>query len=232
MPVREIPVPTLIAAVGVLGRTRAALPAAEAVLLGLAALAAVTIQELWLLTRHVNTIAHEGAHAIAGVMAGRKVRSMEIKRNADGATNVTSGQAAGTVLIAVAGYLGPSGFGLAAAKLISLGQSVTVLWLGLVLLFCVLFVLRKVFSFVPVVLTGLLLFIMARYAATGTQTVFAYGSTWFLLLAGVRQVLDHGVRASDALALSKITHIGRGFWFWLWLAGTGYALAIGGSLLV
>jgi hypothetical protein len=225
-------VPSLDTAANVIGKSHALLPAAEAVLLGLAALVAVAVQEVWLLVRHVNTIAHEGAHAVTGLLVGRRVQRMELKRNADGATTLTSGQAAGTALIAVVGYLGPSLFGLAAAKLISMGQSATVLWLGLLLLLCVLFVLRKVFSFVPVVVTGLLIFMIARYATAGTQTVFAYGSTWFLLLAGVRQVLDHGVRADDAAVLAKITHIRRGFWFWLWLAGTVYALAVGGSMLV
>jgi hypothetical protein len=215
-----------------IGGSRARLPAGEVVLLGLAALAVVAVQEIWMLTRHVNAIAHEGAHAAVGLLAGRKVQSVELKPNGEGLTKLTSGQAAGTVLISVVGYLGPSLFGLGAAKMISLGLSVTVLWLGLVLLVGVLFLLRKVFSYVPVVITGLLLFMIARYAALGTQTVFAYGSTWFLLLAGVRQVLDHGVKAGDAATLAKITHIRGGFWFWLWLAGSVLALVVGGALLV
>jgi len=53
--------------------TRHTLPAAEVVLLGLAALVAVTVQEIWELTRHANTITHEAAHAAFGSLVGRKV---------------------------------------------------------------------------------------------------------------------------------------------------------------
>jgi len=55
---------------------------------------------------------------------------------------------------------------------------------------------------------------------------------WFLLLSGVRVVLDHGVGAADAGNLAKLTHTRPGCWVWLWLIGSVLALAVGGSLLV
>jgi hypothetical protein len=223
--------PSLDVVSAVLG-TKHTLPAAEVVLVGLAALVAVTIQEIWELTRHANTITHEAAHAAFGSLIGRKIQGIVLKRNGDGETAVTTGGAAGTVLVGFIGYLGPSLFGLGAAKLISVGQAVAVLWLGLLLLVCVLFVLRNAFGFASVLINGLLLFVIARYGSASTQTAAAYGTTWFLLLAGVRQVIDHGVKAFDADLLAKITHIGKGFWVWLWLAGTIYALAVGGGLTV
>jgi len=55
---------------------------------------------------------------------------------------------------------------------------------------------------------------------------------WFLLLSGVRVVLDHNLGAGDAGNLARATHIARGFWVLLWLAGSVAAVAVGGSWLV
>ena len=228
----ETPVPSLETAANMTGATHALLPPAEVVLLGLGALVAVTVQEIWELVRHANTITHEAAHAAFASLIGREIKRILLQRNGDGGTEVTTGGAAGTVLIGFVGYLGPSLFGLGGAKLISMGQPVAVLWLGVLLLICIIFVVRNAFGFVSVLINGLFLFVIARYGSAGTQTATAYGTTWFLLLAGVRQVIDHGAKAFDAALLAKITHIGKGFWVWLWLAGTLYALAVGGSMLV
>jgi hypothetical protein len=210
-----------------IGETQAPLPAAAAFLVGLFALAAVVVQEFWLLARHINTIAHEGAHAIAGSAVGRQVRGVTLRPNANGATAVSNGPAAGNVTVGVVGYLGPSAFGLGAAKMVEAGRSVAVLWLALVLLVVLLAVLRQVFSFVPVLIIGGLIYIVARYASVGADTVTAYGVAWFLLLSGVRVVLDHGVGAADAGSLAAITHTRPGCWVWLWMVGSLLALAFG-----
>jgi hypothetical protein len=210
-----------------IGETQAPLPAAAAVMVGLLALAAVVVQEFWLLARHVNTIAHEGAHAIAGSAVGQRVRGVVLRPNANGATAMSGGTTAGHVTVGAVGYLGPSAFGLAAAKVIETRHSVAVLWLTLVLLIVLLAVLRRVFSFVPVLITGGLIFVVARYAPVGAETATAYGVAWFLLLSGVRVVFDHGVGAADAGNLAKITHIRPGCWVWFWMVGSLFALAFG-----
>jgi Peptidase M50B-like len=215
-----------------IGETQAPLPAAAAVLVGLAALAVVSVQEIWVLARHVNVIAHEGAHAVIGSAVGRRVHGVTLQPNADGRTRIDSGTVPGTVTIGIVGYLGPSAFGLGAAKLIEVGHSVSVLWLALLLLAILLVLLRNFFGFFVVILTGLLLFMIARYAPVGVETVVAYGVTWFLLLSGVRMVLDDGIRAEDAGRLAGITHTRPALWVWLWLAGTVAALLVGGGLLV
>jgi hypothetical protein len=226
------PGPTIGAVLSRIGQTQAPLPASAAVLIGLAALAAVGVQEIWLLARHVNTIAHEGAHAIAGSAVGQRVRGVKLQPNATGATATSGGAPAGIVTVFFVGYLGPSAFGLGAAKLIELGHSAAVLWLTLLLLIFLLVVLRSVFSFVPVLIVGGLLYIIARYGSAGAGSVTAYAVTWFLLLSGVRVVFDHGVNAADAGDLAKLTHTRPGCWVWLWLIGSVLALAVGGSLLV
>ena len=226
------PAPTMGTVLSRIGQTQAPLPASAVVLIGLVALAAVGVQEIWLLARHVNTIAHEGAHAIAGSAVGRRIRGVKLQPNADGVTAMSGGRAAGNVTTGFVGYLGPSAFGLGAAKLIELGHSAAVLWLTLLLLILLLVVLRGVFSFVPVLIVGGLLYIIARYGSVGADSVTAYAVAWFLLLSGVRVVVDHGVNASDAGNLAKLTHTRPGCWVWLWLIGSVLALAAGGSLLV
>jgi Peptidase M50B-like len=224
--------PTLHTMINRIGEVQLPLPAAASVLIGIGALAAVGVQEIWLLARHVNTIAHEGAHAIAGSAVGRRIVGVKLQRNATGATAVSGGKVPGSVTTSVAGYLGPSAFGLGAAKLIEVRHSVAVLWLTLLLLLCLLVVLRSVFSFVPVLITGALLYLVARYASEGVDTVTAYGVAWFLLLSGVRVVIEHGASAADARSLARLTHIRPAFWVWVWLLGTIAALALGGSLLL
>ena len=215
-----------------IGQTQAPLPASAAVAIGLAALAAVGVQEIWMLTRHVNTIAHEGAHAIAGSAVGKRIRGVILQPNATGATVMNGGTAAGNVTVGFVGYLGPSAFGLGAAKLIEIGHSAAVLWLTLLLLIFLLVVLRSVFSFVPVLVIGGLLYIIARYGSVGADAVTAYGVAWFLLLSGVRVVFDHGINAADAGNLAKLTHTRPGCWVWLWLIGSILALGVGGIMLV
>jgi hypothetical protein len=226
------PAPSMATVLGRIGETQGPLPALAAAAIGLAAVAAVGIQEIWLLARHLNTIAHEGAHAIVGSAVGRSVRAVTLRPNADGSTVVGPGKPSGDLTIGVAGYLGPSAFGLAMAKLIELRHTVMVLWLTLLLLAMLLVALRKPFSFVPVLVAGGLLFLIARYGSLGAQSVTAYGVTWFLLLSGIRVVLDHGINASDANSLAGMTHLRPGFWVVLWLAGTVFALVFGGILLI
>ncbi len=215
-----------------IGETQAPLSAAGAVLMGLVALAAVSLQEIWLIVRHVNTIAHEGAHAMTGSAFGHRIERVELNPDATGLTERSGYKFPGHLTARFVGYLGPSLFGLGAAKLIEVGHSVAVLWLTLLLLILLLFVLRRVFSYVPVIATGLVVYLIARYGSVGADVIAAYAITWFLLLSGVRVVLDHNLEAQDAKNLASMTHIGRAFWVLLWLIGSIAAVAIGGALLV
>jgi hypothetical protein len=215
-----------------IGEIQAHLSAAGSVLTGLVALVAVSLQAIWLIARHVNTIAHEGAHALAGSAVGRRIQYVTFKANGEGVTKPSGGTLPGDFTIGLVGYLGPSLFGLGAAKLIEIGHIVAVLWLTLLLLVLLLFVLRETFSFVAVLATGVVLFLVARFGSVVADTVVAYLVTWFLLLSGVRVVLEDNLGAGDAGNLASMTHIWRGFWVLLWLAGSIAAVAIGGALLV
>ena len=211
---------------------QAHLPGAVAVVIGVVALGATLLPDIWLLTRHVNTVVHEGAHATMASALGRKVVSVHVGRDGTGLTTARGGQRPGSVLFQVAGYLGPSVLGLAAAKLIQIGHSIAVLWLAMVLLICMLVVVRRFFGVFTVIGCGVVLYIVAAQTSVGAQVVIAYGITWFLLLSGLRVIAEHGAAAGDAGELRKLTRVPSGFWSFFWLAGSLVALAVGAVLLV
>jgi len=224
-----MPSPSLSTVLDRIGQTQAPLPASAAEFIGVIVLVLV-ILPTWLVVRHINTMAHEGAHALVGSGMGGKIVAVRLQADGTGGTVVSSVAGAGNVMTGAAGYLGSSGFGLGAAKLISVGHVVAVLWLSVLLLALLLTTVRNFFGAFAVVATGIVIYLVARYAAIATETVAVYAITWFLLLS--RMVLEHGPRAVDAVNLAAATHVPRVLWSGLWLAGTAAALAFGGSLLV
>jgi Peptidase M50B-like len=212
--------------------TQVPLPGPVAALVGLAALAIVLIPTLWRLADHLDTMAHEGAHAVVGSTMGFPVRGVTMDAAANGATDVGPGNGPRMLLTSFVGYLGPSAFGLCAAKLISTGRVVTVLWVATILLVLLLFLVRRSFGIVSVPLALALLALSMRYAHEGLQEVISYGLTWLLLLSGVRTATAHGTGAGDAWFLAETTHLPRRLWALLWIAGTLLAVVVGGKWLV
>jgi hypothetical protein len=209
------------------------LPAVASAGVGLLALGAAVLPGLSGLTQHVNTMAHEGAHAMMGSATGRTVTGVQLKRNGEGETRLTEPRGAGYALAGTVGYLGPSAFGLAAAELIRVGHAVAVVWFTIVAL-AVLGVLarRSPFSITAVLVTDLLVYLVARYSPVGSVVALAYALAWFLLLSGLRVVMLHGRNAGDAKILHRLTHIPRGLWVGLWLVGSALALLVGGRMLL
>jgi hypothetical protein len=213
--------------------TQNLLSGGDAVLIGLVMLAFVAFEATWTVVSHIDTMAHEGAHAIISSLSGRGVQSIKIKSNSDGETKPSrDGGVSSTLVIGVVGYIGPSAFGLGAAKLIQSGHILSMFWVALVLLAILLLAARWSFAFVTVPLAGVLAFLIAKYAPAHTQVIAAYASAWLLLLSGVRTILQHGLDAKDAGILSGATGIPKLLWSLLWLAGSLAAVAIGGRLLV
>ena len=208
-------------------------PAAAAV--GLAALGVVAMDVGWQVVRHGAVMAHEGAHAVADSLLGRQVDYIKLNFSAEksGATYPKNeGGWLARVVVAFVGYIGPSSFGLGAAKLIQQGHAVTVLWVTLLLLGILLLLLRWSFGLLTVTLAGGLVYIVGRHTPVSAQIVAAYAIAWLLLFAGVRGILVRGIRSGDGEKLSQLTLIPRFIWFLLWLASTVAAVAIGGEWLV
>lgn len=222
---------SLGAALARIGQIQPRVSGATAVLLAIVAIAAM-LPGVWLVTRHITVIAHEGAHATIGSALGRTVQGISLQRNADGTTAVTGGGRPGSAVIAAVGYLGPSGFGVGAAVLIRTGHIVAVLWAALVALLAVMFVLRRSFGVVSVVVVFVFLLLLAGVGSVRVQVLTAYALTWFLLVSGVRIVVVRGSGAADARILRDITRIPRAFWYGFWLLGTAAALVYGTTLLV
>ena len=101
------------------------------VLLGTAAVAALLVLSptLWRSTRNVVTIAHEGAHGLVALAAGRRLSGIRLHSDTSGLT-VSAGRPTGLgmVLTCAAGYIGPGLFGLGAAALLAAGHAIGLLW--------------------------------------------------------------------------------------------------------
>lgn len=213
-----------------IGQIQAPLPTAIVVLLGLVVLAVIMLPS-WLVLQHVETMAHEGAHALVSWGMGGKVKSVTMARDGSGLTNTEFTRGSGLLAVFV-GYIGPSAFGLAAASLISIGHIVAVLWLALLLLAALLITIRNFFALCAVVATGLLTYLVARYGRIGLETVLAYLITWFLLLSGLRDVLKYRGREGDARIMASSTYVPAWLWVGIWQLGAAAALAFGGKLLL
>ena len=208
------------------------LSGAAAAMIGLVALAVVAPIAGWQFIRHGTVMAHEGAHAVFGSLAGRKISGITLNADATGGTFVAQGGCLGNIIIGFAGYVGPSLFGLGAAWAIHLGYSESVLWVTLFLLVILAFMLRRSYGMITVVFTGALVYVVGHFTPRGVQIVAAYFLTWLLLLSGVRGILYRGADSGDGANLSQITMIPRLIWWLLWLAATLGAVALGGKMLV
>jgi hypothetical protein len=189
----------------------------------------------WPLTRHVVTIAHEGAHGLAAVLTGRRLSGIRLHSDTSGLTiSRGSPTGAGMVATAAAGYVGPGLLGLAAAALLGTGHAVGLLWVVLVLLALLLVQVRNWFGLWSVLLTGGLVFAASWWLPEQAQSAFAYVVAWFLLLAAPRPVLElqakrarRQARDSDADQLARLTGVPGLVWVGVFLGVTVGAAILG-----
>lgn len=187
--------------------------AAVVLVTGVVALVVVTFNELWRPARNLITIVHEAGHALVAVLAGRRLSGIRLHSDTSGLT-LTKGKpfGPGMVSTALAGYVAPSLLGLVFAALVGAGQTAAVLVVCGVLLLGVLVMVRNVYGFFSVLLTGAVLFGVAWWTSPVVQAAFAHLITWFLLLGGVRPVGElqrkrrrGWARDSDADQLARLT---------------------------
>jgi hypothetical protein len=206
----------------------------------LVALVLVLQPSLWRLTRILVTITHEGGHAVAALLVGRRLRGIRVHSDTSGLT-VSSGRPSGPGMVAmlVAGYLGPAVVGLGAVALLLRGHALGLLWGFALLLALMLLQIRNFYGFLVVLVVGGGLLALSWYGSAPLQTALATLLTWVLLLAAPKPVVElvrqhrHG-RAdhSDAGQLSRLTRLPVA----LWLAFFGLlnvaGLLLGATLLV
>ncbi len=212
------------------------------VLLVAAALAVLLVLSpaSWRATRHVVTIAHEGAHGLVALAAGRRLSGIRLHSDTSGLT-VSAGRptGAGMVLTCAAGYVGPALFGLGAAALLASGHAVGLLWALLGLLTLLLVQIRNWYGLWSVLVTGTVVFAATWWLPSVGQAAFAALATWFLLLAAPRTVLElqtarrrRAAPDSDADQLARLTRLPALFWVGLFLVVDVGALALGARWLL
>jgi len=224
-------------------------PAWVVAVTGLAALVIVLNAESWRLASKVITIAHEGGHALVSVLSGRRLDGIRLHADSSGVTYSRGKRnGPGLVLTAAAGYVTPPLLGAGAAWLLAERHLTAMLWLALVLLAATFLAIRNAFGALAVLATAGGVFAVSYFASAAVQAGFAYLAAWFLLLGGMRPVLElprrrrvrvrgpGGARAwagrSDADQLTRLTGVPSGLWVGLFMLVAVAALAVGARLLI
>lgn len=204
------------------------------------ALVIVLFRPTWRLTRHVITIAHEAAHALAALLTGRKLEGIRLHSDTSGVT-VSRGRPRGfgMVLTAFAGYVGPGVIGLGAAWLLREGYAVGLLWLLVLLLALLLVQIRNLFGLWSILVSAAVLIFVSWSLPAEAQMGTAYVVTWFLLFGAVRPVFELQFQrargrapSSDADQLAGLTGVPGLLWVLVFLLVTGGSVVLGGGWIL
>jgi len=205
----------------------------------LLALAIVVVRRVWRVARNAVTIAHEGGHALAAVLTGRRLRGIRLHSDTSGLT-LSAGRPTGPgmALTLFSGYVAPSLLGLGGALLLGGNHITLLLWVTVLLLLAMLLLIRNPYGVFSVVVTGAVVFAVSWFGSPQVQAVFAYLAVWFLLIGGVRpvgelQTLRRRGRLpdSDADQLARVTHVPGLVWVGIFGLVSLVALVVGGYLL-
>ena len=196
--------------------------------------------QAWPRTRHLVTIAHEGAHGVVALLSGRRLSGIRLHSDTSGLT-VSRGRPTGLgmVLTSAAGYVGPGLMALGAAYLLHIGHAVGVLWLALFLLAALLLQIRNFYGLYAVLVVGVAVFAFSWWASPPVQVFVAHVGTWFVLLAAPRAVVElqahrrrGQARTSDADMLARLTKVPGIIWVGFFLLVNLGALVVGGGWLL
>lgn len=207
---------------------------------GVGALLAVVVDAVWRRARNVVTIVHEGGHAVAALLTGRRLTGIRLHSDTSGLTlSVGKPRGPGMVVTAAAGYVSPSLVGLAGVALLAVDQVTVMLWAATVVLAGMLVMVRNLYGAFSLVATGAVIVAVSLLASPEVQAAFGYAMTWFLLLGAVRPVGElvrerrrHPERRTDADQLAHITAVPAAGWVGLFGLVTLGSLAGGTWLLL
>jgi hypothetical protein len=200
---------------------------------------AVAFRPVWRVARNAITIAHEGGHALAALLTGRKLRGIRLEFDTSGLT-LSAGRPTGPGMMftLLAGYIAPSLVGLLGAWLLGGNRITLLLWLAVVLLLLMLINIRNAFGVISLLITGAIVFAVSWWASPQVQAAFAYVGVWFLLIGGVRPVGELQKQRgrgrmpdSDADQLARLSHVPALFWVFLFFVVTVATLVVGGFML-
>jgi hypothetical protein len=210
------------------------------VVTGLVALFVVSISVVWRPARNVITIVHEGGHAVAAVLTGRRLTGIRLHSDTSGLTlSVGKRKGIGMIVTAAAGYLAPSLVGLAGVILLAYGQITVMLWTSVVVLGLMLIMVRNIYGALTLIIVGGAVLGVSLRANPDVQSAFGYAMTWFLLLGAVRPVIEMQRQRrrqpgsnSDADQLGRLTHVPGTMWVGFFFATTCVTAAAGTWLLL
>ncbi|WP_328850659.1 M50 family metallopeptidase [Micromonospora globbae] len=209
------------------------------VVTGVVALVVVSTRLPWRIARNAITIAHEGGHALVALLSGRRLRGIRLHSDTSGLT-LSAGRPTGLgmVLTLLAGYVAPPLIGLAGAWLLGGNRITLLLWVAVLLLLAMLVMVRNAFGVVSLLVTGGVVLAVSWYASPQVQAAFAYTGVWFLLLGGIRPVVElqrlrsrGRMPASDADQLAGLTPFPAFFWVTVFALVNLAVLAVGATLL-
>ncbi|WP_322753945.1 M50 family metallopeptidase [Frankia sp. Cas3] len=197
------------------------------------ALLVVLNNRLWPLARHVITIAHEGGHALAAVGSGRRVGGIRLHSDTSGVT-VSAGRPTGpgVVITVAAGYITPSILGLGGAALLAANQVSLLLRLSVALLLGVLVAIRNAFGVLSIALSAVTVIAVSMLAPSPYQEMFAAFVTWFLLIGGMRPIVEvqrtrrRGAPTSDPDQLARLTGVPGVVWVAFFALVSVFCLAV------
>lgn len=198
----------------------------------------------WRLARNSITIAHEGGHALASVLSGRRLEGIRLHSDTSGVT-YSKGRRTGPAVVftLAAGYLAPPLLGAGAAWLLAAHHVTAMLWLLLALLAATFLAIRNAYGLLAVFITAGAVLAVSWFATAAIQAAFGYTAAWFLLLGGVRAVAElqgHRRRSrrrgqlsmSDADQLGRLTGVPAGVWVAVFALIGLAALVLGTRLLI
>ncbi len=209
-------------------------------LVAIAALALVLVPRTWPATRQVVTISHEGGHALAAVVTGRRLAGIRLHSDTSGLT-LSRGKPAGPgmVIMLIAGYVAPAVAGVGAALLLGAGHALGLLWLLVLWLAVMLVQIRNLYGFLVLVGCGAAVALASWYLPPAWLSALAYLITWVLLVASPRPVLElirhrrrSRARHSDVDQLARLTPIPAAIWIVTFLVANLIGLGLGVQLLL
>jgi hypothetical protein len=188
---------------------------------------------MWYVTKFAVTAAHEGGHALIAKLSFQTVNKIELYRDGGGGT-FTEPPWPITIFVGLAGYLGPSMFGMLGAWLLTRGATDAVLWGSLAFLSIMLLAVRGWFGWLVVPCLMVIIGLVAVKSEGPLRGLFTQVWVWFLLIGGVERMLILALEkpAPDAVRLQGSTLLPAELWTLVFLLGTVVALVYGGGVLV
>lgn len=185
------------------------------------------------------TFIHEGGHAVAALLTGNSVMSLNVAMNTSGETYTTQGGLLSQIFVSSAGYLGATAFGAlllvlirraVAARLVLLGSSILILALTIIYsIFKPLWSgdwgMLSPFTIFAGVLLSIGLFAVARFASAKVATFFVSFLAVQCILNALLDLKTVFFLSSpfapsvptDAVNMANATHIPAILWAIIWI---------------